>query len=127
MLDDGQLGRPVSAKALAVHTNARFIHFRTGLQVVNHAGKHALRSFAGLDGRLSGSRRVNADESNAIRQNGAEIFRQVFFAAVEAADGDNYRYRALAIFWQAQVAHDFRTFEWNVHYFERTFLQPRVR
>src|ERR1700732_1616701 len=98
MLENGQLGGPIGSETLPVDADSGFVDFRSRLQIIDDARKHALRGFAGLDGRLAGTGRVDADEADSVGQNGAKIFREVFLAAIEAADGNHYWNWASGIF-----------------------------
>src|SRR5216684_909533 len=114
-LDDGQLRSPVCAPTHAVNGNSRLIHFRPGLQIVEHAREHAIRCGAYFDGRLPGARPVDRKKTDPVRNDGAEVFGKVFFAAVQAADCQHQRHGALRIFRQPQIADDLGAFKWNVH------------
>src|SRR6266852_5047754 len=119
MFQNRQLGRPVRAETLAVHANTRLVHFRPCLQVIDDARKLAFRRLAGLDWRLPGTRRIQADKANSVRQDSAEVFGKIFLAAIEPADGNHQRHRPFRIFRQPQISDDLRTFKRNANDFER--------
>src|SRR5205807_4621880 len=87
LFEDGQLRGPIRAEALAIGADARLVHFGPRFEVIDDAREFALGGFTGLGGRLAGPGRIDTDEADAVRNDAAEIFGEIFFAAVEAADG----------------------------------------
>src|SRR6266446_2923799 len=105
-LNDGQLRSPVTSPTHAVNGNSRLVHFGPGLQIIQHAREHAIRCRAYFDWRLPGARSVDSKKSYAVRQDCAKVFGQIFLTAVQAANRQYQRHRALRIFRQPYVADD---------------------
>src|SRR5258708_16074830 len=125
-LHDAQLGSPVTAPTHALTHTPHLIHFGPGLQIIQHARKHAICCRAYFDRRLAGSRAVDSEKPDAVRQDGAKVFREIFLAAVQAADRQHQRHWALRTLRQPHVADNLGAFKWDANNLQRRVPQKRV-
>ena len=99
--------------------DAVLVDLRAGLRVVDNLREHALGSFAYLDRSLPGARSVDSEITDAEGKDRSETFGEIFFAAVEAVNGDHQRHRSFGVFRQAQIADDFFALKRNANHFKR--------
>src|SRR5208337_120476 len=85
LLEHGELHGPVTAEAHPAHENPALVDLRTGLKVIERPAEHPLGIDADLDGRLTGSRSVDREVADAVRENLVVRFGDGLLAAVEAA------------------------------------------